>query len=401
MIDSVPPSTAALEMVLTTRPDDLETLVNLAGQHLREGRFSAALPLCRRAAQICPDEGPLFYNLGLVQQNLGQFEAALESFEQAATLAPDNAEIRKSLGLALLRFEHWTRGWMEFEQRFGTAEYRDHQPPLAVRWDGKPSKHATLLLYTEQGMGDALHFIRFAPLARQRVGRLVIGCPPELAPLLAQAEGVDKVISWGESLPPVGLQYPLLSLPRLFDLSGDALARTAPYLAAPGEARARWEDRLPNVPTPRIGLVWRGNEAHGNDRYRSIDWPTLAPLTERTDLEWMSLQKDAHRCPANIQDLAPQLSNFAETAAAVERLDLVITVDTAVAHLAGALGRPTWILLPRNSDWRWGVDREASIWYPSVRLFRQRDGGWGPVVAQVKAALAQEFPASGLSRPVP
>ncbi|CCQ73286.1 tetratricopeptide repeat protein [Magnetospira sp. QH-2] len=387
---------AALELVLATDPDNIEALINLAGRHVTNGNFEAALPLCEQAVAQVPESGPVRYNLGLVLQNLGRFDEALDSFEQAAEREPGNAEIRKSLGMALLRAGHWERGWLNFELRFGTQEYREHKPPAMIRWNGTPSPHGTLLLYTEQGAGDAIQFIRFAKQARERVGRLALGCPPELAPLLATAEGVDQVIPWGEPLPPAGFQGPLLSLPLLFGVEEPGIGMTEPYLSPSEAARARWAETLPDQDRPRIGLVWRGNPSHGNDRNRSISDDLLTSLTDFGDADWVSLQVDFGDCPSSLEDLSPKLTDFAETAAAMQRLDLIISVDTAAAHLAGALGRPCFVLLPVMSDWRWGMDRDDTPWYPSLRLFRQMPGeGWPPVLNRVAAALTETFSSQG------
>ncbi len=368
--------------------DDFVTLVNRAGDLVRRRDHAAALPLCKRAAVLRPEDAAVHHNLAVVLQALGRFAESTAAFERAAKLAPDNPEILKSLGIARLRLGDWAAGWPLFGHRLRTADYAAVKPPpMTPLWDGAPLRRGTLLLLTEQGAGDTILFARFAARARRRVGRIVLACPDSLARLLVSAPGVDAVASFAEAPPPAAAWCPLMSLPGRLGIGPGDVAMAGPYLSPPEETRARWRDRLPDRKRRRVGLAWRGNPAHSNDHARSMAFDDLRPLLTRDDIDWVGLQVGAP-CPDGLENLAPLLTDFAETAAALERLDAVIGVDTAVPHLAGALGRPGCLLLAAHSDWRWGVGDECPPWYPTLRLFRQESPGtWGPAVRAAGESL--------------
>jgi hypothetical protein len=301
-----------------------------------------------------------------------------------------------NLAMALLAIGDFRAGGAEYEWRLRKDPRR---PPIDTPlWDGRPLSDGTLLLCAEQGLGDTIQFVRYAPLLRARVGRLVLACPPPLAPLLRNAPGLDDVISFGAKLPRVDAYLPLLSvMQRLGTDLGDVPA-TTPYLTADAAPRPALAALLDGG-GPRIGLVWRGNPNHPNDRRRSLPLALLRPVLEVAGPRFFSLQLGAPpgeladpALAGRVTDLAPHLRDFADTAAAMSALDLIITVDSAAAHLAGALGRPCWVLLPFSADWRWLLERGDSPWYPTMRLFRQpRCGEWPPVITALIDQLACRF----------
>jgi hypothetical protein len=250
----------------------------------------------------------------------------------------------------------------------------------------------TILLYAEQGVGDCLQFARYAPLVARRGARVLLAVHRELKALLSNL--ADAVFAEGEPLPPFDLRCPLLSLPLAFGTTLATIPDNVPYVHADAEQVARWQTRLGPSGSLRVGLAWSGNPAHKNDYRRSLAFDCLAPVLALPDVQFVSLQKkvrpaDAERLRRSpLIDLAAELNDFADTAAVVASLDLVIAVDTAVAHLAGAMGKPTWVLLPFSPDWRWLLDRDNSPWYPTARLFRQpRIGDWASVIARVAEEL--------------
>jgi hypothetical protein len=328
---------------------------------------------------------------------LGDFDAAIDCFRRAVALKPDFADAHSSLGVALLAKGKLDEGWVEYEWRWHTRDFRRGLRRYETkRWRGEPRPDATLLVYAEQGFGDALQFARLLAPAAARVGRLLFEAQPELLQVMQGLAGPDQILARGGPPPRFDLQIPILSLPSLLGLSLDAIPGSIPYLRPEPERAASWAPRIEALPRPRIGLVWQGNPRHPNDRNRSIALSALAPLIKRYDAGWVSLQKvggadaiDALGLAARIVDPSAELEDFADTAALCIHLDLVIAVDTSVAHLAGALGRPVHLLLPQVPDFRWLLERADSPWYPSMRLFRQkRYGVWTEPLAELDAALA-------------
>jgi hypothetical protein len=268
----------------------------------------------------------------------------------------------------------------------------------APRWDGGDIAGRAILLHVEQGIGDALQFVRYAPLLAHRGARVIVLCQPPLKRLFMEMDEVS-VVADGEPPPEFDLHLPLMSLPRLFGTTLATIPADTPYLRAdPVDVRA-WNGKLGDKNHFKIGLVWAGNRRHLNDRNRSCALETLAPLAAVSGIRLYSLQKgeaavETRNAPATMRlvDLNDELVDFADTAAVITHLDLVITVDTAVAHLAGALARPAWLLLPFAPDWRWMLAREDSPWYPSLRLFRQNQtGDWSGVLTAVMNALRQRM----------
>jgi hypothetical protein len=303
-------------------------------------------------------------------------------------LKPDHAKAHLNRSLALLLTGELDEGWREYEWRFAVNVYdRKFDRPL---WSGEPLAGASILMHAEQGFGDTLQFVRYIPAVAERGGRVVLEVPGSLVRLARTVAGASEVVASGDPLPPFDCHCPLLSLPRVFKTNLATIPNVVPYLQVPAEASADWTDRITATPGLRVGIVWAGTTVG------AIDLQLLQPLWEVDGVSWFSLQVGERSGDVSsldgvkIADLSPWLVDFAETAAAVCRLDLVISVDTSVAHLAGALGRPTWLLVRYPPEWRWLLEREDSPWYPTARLFRQeKEEDWSGVAREVAAALAQ------------
>jgi tetratricopeptide (TPR) repeat protein len=373
---------------LALMPDHPETRNNLGVALVDLGRADEAITHYGRALAVQPDRAETHYNLGIALARQGRHAEALACYGRALALKPDYAEAHFNRSLALLLTGELDEGWHEYEWRFTVARYdRKFDRPL---WSGEPLAGQRILVHAEQGLGDTLQFVRFVPAVAERGGRVVLEVPQPLVRLVRTVAGGPEVVPAGDPLPAFDCHCPLLSLPRVFKTNLTTIPNTVPYLSVPEEASAAWAERIATIPGLRVGVVWAGTTV------AAIDLQLLRPLWEIAGISWFSLQMGdqsgdiALLDGVRIADLSPWLADFAETAAAVCQLDLVITVDTSVAHLAGALGRPTWLLLPNRPDWRWLLDREDSPWYPTARLFRQRQAGdWPNVAREVAATLVQ------------
>ncbi|WP_189046041.1 tetratricopeptide repeat protein [Aliidongia dinghuensis] len=378
-----------LETAHRLAPKDTAARLNLGNLRLEQGRLNEAMALYEAVLTTEPNHAAATFNLGRALKDLGRPAEALRWYRQAETLAPQDPTIQWNLGVCRLLLGDWLRGWQGFEARFaaGAATGPDIAGPA---WSGGPLD-GTLLIHGEQGLGDTIQFARFAALVRaQGVGRIVLACQPPLVSLMRDIAGIDEVVPRDGPLPPYDAQIALMSLGAALKVTG-ATIPPAPYLTADPARVAAWADKL--GPGFKVGLVWQGHRLHRNDRNRSLPAAALAPLMAAPGVRWFSLQKepgaDDLAALPGIADLAPDLTDFGETAAAVMALDLTIAVDTSVAHLAGALGRPVWIALPHAPDWRWLMGRPDSPWYGTARLFRQTErGAWAGPVAAMRQALA-------------
>lgn len=388
---------AAFRVALAVQPDFLPARYNL-GVTLKDlERFPAAIV---ELEQVVGDEAAhvdAHRALGFAYSQVRDIDAAIRHLRQAIALRPDFAEAHLNLGMLLLMQGHFAEGWEHFDWRWQTPGFTPFAPPSHPRWDGAPLPEGTLLIHTEQGAGDAIQCLRFLPQVAARCQQLLLVAPSALHPLTVGLAANLSVLAPGTLTADTFDAYlPIMSLPRVLGVTAEAdIPNQVPYLRAEPHRLP-----LPDAGGRRIGLVWAGSPSFGNDRHRSIPLPTLAPLFAATgeDSQWFSLQKgtaaqqhSALADPDLLTDLAPRLNDYGDTAAALCQLDLLISVDTAVAHLAGALGVPSWLLLPFNADWRWGLDRTDSPWYPSLRLFRQPTlGDWEEVIAAVATALLTE-----------
>jgi tetratricopeptide (TPR) repeat protein len=392
---------ACLDRVLARRPDDAEALNNRAAALLDLARTEDALACVERVLARSPDHVPALNNRGLALFELARFPEALSEFARAIMLDPAYAPARVNDAHCRLLLGDFVDGWRALEHRWRTSQYRVARREFAKpQWRGdQPIAGRTVLLHAEQGLGDTVQFCRYAEMVAERGASVVLEAPPVLHPVLASLAGATRLVQRGVALPAFDLHCPLLSLPLAFDTRLTDVPARVPYLRAPPEAVRLWRDRLRGLPRPYVGLAWAGNPAHGNDRRRSLALERIANLLS-APAQFVSLQRDlrdgdAERLPRlpQLAHFGEALTDFGETAALIESLDLVISVDTAVAHLAGAMGKPVWILLPVVPDWRWLLDREDSPWYPTARLFRQTAAGdWDGVLRRVEGALRQRFP---------
>jgi predicted O-linked N-acetylglucosamine transferase (SPINDLY family)/ADP-heptose:LPS heptosyltransferase len=381
---------AQFRRALELKPDYVEARSNLGNSLKIAGQPAEAEAECRRAIALAPGFAPAYLNLGLALQELGRFDEALAAYRRASAGRPDYAKAVACEGILLLLRGEFAAGWEKYEARWriGDLPPRDFTEP---QWRGEPLAGRTILLHAEQGFGDAIQFLRYVPQVAARGGAVIVEIQKPLVPLAARIPGIT-VVARGDPLPAFDLQCPLLSLPLAFATTLDSIPAQIPYLVAPPERVAHWRSRLGGG--FKVGIAWAGSPVHRNDRNRSIPLARLAPLFEIAGPRWFSLQVGPRAADLagrpGVIDLSAELAEFAETAAAIAALDLVITADTAVAHLAGALGKPVWVMLPFAPDWRWLLGRDDSPWYPTLRLFRQpRAGDWDGVVAAVRGALAQ------------
>jgi hypothetical protein len=340
-------------------------------------------------------------NLANALKEQGRTDEALGCYQLALWLKPDSAAARYNRSLALLQAGRWTEGWAEYEYRWrrGSMPQRHTDRP---RWDGADLAGKTIVLWCEQGLGDAIQFARYAPAVKDRGGRIVLECPPQLAALLVTCPGVDAVVAEGQPLPVFDMQAPLLSLPALFGTTPENLPAAVPYLAAEPDRVETWRQRLEGVAAFRVGVCWQGNRFLRGDRHRSFPLASLAPLAAVPGVRLVSLQKGpgadqlkaARLAVVDLGDeLDPPPGGFRDTAALLKSLHLVVSCDSAVAHLAGAMGVPVWLALSTMPDWRWLLGRADTPWYSSVRLFRQeRLGDWAGVFAQMAAELGNLVP---------
>lgn len=379
---------------LETDPEFCPAWTNLGGALQRLDRMDEALAAFRHAAELQPDDPLVLANLAQALDGAGRGDEGGATHRRAVAADPDCAVAHFNLSIHLLRRGEYAEGWREYGWRWRGGVKNLHPRGFAQpEWGGEDLGGRTLLLHAEQGFGDTIQFVRFARHAAERGGRVVLEVQPALARLLTGM--AETVVAAGTPLPPFDLHLPLMSLPGVLDLPESAFAADVPYVAASPHDVESWSVLMGEA-GPRIGLVWSGNPGHAGDRQRSIPAAVMLAALADAPGRLFSLNKaprDADRLTlaahGRVVDLAPHLADFAHTAAALAHMDLVVSVDTAVAHLAGAMGRPVWLLLPVKSDWRWQWGREDTTWYPSMRLFRQTVAGdWAEVLRRVAGALA-------------
>jgi len=378
-------------------PDNVETLNNI-GDALRSlGRYEEAVTWFDRAIERRPSFVLAFINKGSALVQLRRLDEAIGTWRHAKALDPGNAEADWNLSLLELLIGDFEAGWARREARWNSKLCPEVYPKFAEpMWLGKePVEGKTILFHVDEGLGDTIQFVRYVPMLAKRGARVILVVAKALHSLLSGFPGVSECLTLADKLPPFDMHCPICSLPLAFGTRLDTIPAPTSYLPTPSPERTKaWEDRLGRHDRLRIGLVWSGNPTHANDLNRSISLQTLSRILD-VDATFVSLQKDPRPADkaileqrADIVDLTADLTDFVATAALVSCLDLVITVDTSVAHLAGALGRPTWILLPYVPDYRWMLDRDDSPWYPTVRLFRQsKTREYDDVLDQVRAEL--------------
>ncbi|HWY85823.1 MAG TPA: tetratricopeptide repeat protein [Gemmataceae bacterium] len=388
---------ACYQQALALKPDFAEAHNNLGIALKDQGKLDEAVASYRAALTLKPDFAEGHNNLGDALRRQGNLDAAVAHFRQALALKPDFADAHWNQSLLMLLRGDFEHGWAEYEWRSKIKrqdfQRRQFAEPL---WDSQPLAGRTILLHSEQGLGDTIQFIRYAPLVKDCGGRVVVECQRPLLPLLAGCSGIDQLFAQGDTLPAFDVQAPLLSLPWILGTTFDTIPARGPYLRAEPERAQSWRKKLEPLGGFKVGIVWQGNPTHTSDHYRSFPLAQLATLARVEGVRLISLQKgpgtdELQRRPQAIVDLGDRLDRdgaFLDTAAIMMSLDLVVGVDSAVAHLAGALGIPVWLPLALIPDWRWLLERADCPWYPHHRLFRQsRPGDWSEVFERIAAAL--------------
>jgi Flp pilus assembly protein TadD len=342
----------------------------------------------QKAVELDSRDAASWNNLGKIFKHLNRIADALAAYDRALEIDPGYELARHGRAILLLTAGRLGEGFREYESRWSKIRQREYPKP---HWQGEDRPDETIFLHAEQGFGDAIHFARFVPLARERAGRIILECRPELKSLFSASKLADEVIGFGENPPAFDRFTSIISLPRHLGIAESNVPARVPYLQAPAT------DDLPAAKpaTLKVGVVWAGSGQHNDDAVRSISLEQFLPVLQMPEATFYSLQqvvperdKVLFRGLTGVVDLAPRLTDFSATAGLVNQLDLVIAVDTSVAHLAGALARPVWTLVQFDADWRWFGDGEGTVWYPTMRLFRQtRRGDWPPVVARVAEAL--------------
>ena len=387
---------ASFQAAFALQPNLPPTIFGLGNALAALGRHAQALPYLERAVGLDPQFALAWLSLGTAHQALNAHAAAVRAFDQALRLRPDLASAHMNRALAWLALRDFTRGLPEYEWRLQITA----QPAIQTlpRWHGEPIEQRTLLVHAEQGFGDTLQFVRFVPLAAQRAARVVLEVQPQLLPLLAPAAQAWRVtlIAQGTPRPAADLQCPLLSLPLALGTTYDTIPDRTPYLSASPAYGRKWRGSLGGHAKRKIGIAWSGRIQQNETR--SMPLAALAPLFALEGIDWIVLQPDlsaeehaaldTHPRAAAIHRLGKRIGDFADTAAIIERLDAVVSIDTSIAHLAGALKKPLWLMLPFAADWRWFVGETRSPWYPGVTLLRQpQPGAWGDVVEAVANEL--------------
>jgi tetratricopeptide (TPR) repeat protein len=379
---------------------------------IKLGRYAEAVAANDSAIAAAPEHLAARLNRGKALAQLNRFDEAIASYGEVLALRKDHADAHFNQALALLTLGNYRRGFAEYEWRWR----RTGMPPQKSRgrplWLGEyPLARKTILLHAEQGLGDTIQFARYVPRIAASGAKIVLEVQAELKTLMVGLDGAAAVIARGEAAPPFDVHCPLGSLPLAFKTEPSAVPAPIPYLAADAAQVAKWSARLGALARPRIAIAWSGNASHDNDRNRSIAFARLAPLFSslnppplagegREGASFISIQRDVRSEDAaalagasRVTHIGGELQDFSDTAAVLALADLVIAVDTAPVHLAGAMGRPVWVLVPFAPDWRWTRDGETTPWYPTARLFRQTElGDWNGVIARVRDELARFMP---------
>lgn len=405
--DALPQAEARYHRAIQLKPDFVHAHVNLGNvlfkQEDQDGAMAAYLSATARDGQA----DAALYNLGILHQEKGQHTEALQVFERAIAAHPYNAQVHTARAFSLLMLERFEEGWQAYGWRWKLPDNTPRQCAQPL-WDGTDPQGKRLYIYTEQGFGDALMFARYLPMVRARGATLLLECKPELWQLFRSSGLADRVVARADgdaSEPPFDFDYhrPLLDLPAFYTVSEPTIPQRVPYLTASPDLVARWRERLQGLPGLRVAIAWSGNPKTSVNRQRACTLSLFEPLLAIPHISFISVQKglpaqQLHAARHTITDMDPLLTDFSETAALLTHVDLLISTDTAVVHLAGALGRPVWVLLHHASEWRWLRERTDSPWYPTARLFRQTTSGdWPELMARVATALRRYVPVGGVS----
>ncbi|MGR3174022.1 MAG: tetratricopeptide repeat protein [Candidatus Scalindua sp.] len=395
----------SLHLATELNPDHAEVSNNLGTFLQEQGKLDEAAERYKKAITLEPNHAKAHNNLGAALQEQGKFDEAMEYYKRAISLKPDYAEAHMNRSFVLMLTGNLEEGWSEYEWRLHTKDRisRTFQQP---RWDGTPLNGRSILVHAEQGLGDTIQFVRYLPMVQAKDGYVIFECQKDLFRLLKNNAGFDEIIekaSANENNSYFDVQVPLLSLPGIFGTTFENIPSNVSYITVDPEPVKQWNERIEHNDDFKIGIVWAGSPHHKNDRNRSCKLEDFAQLAEIPGLSFYSVQKGPASAEVNdpskgmkIINLEDSLIDFVDTAALIANLDLVISVDTAVAHLAGAIGKPVWNLLPFAPEWRWFLDRDDSPWYPRMRLFRQsQPNDWTGVFKQVKKALLYKLNTEG------
>ena len=388
----------ALETAIRIKPNVAESYNNLGIVYGEEGKYSLAADYYRHALMLRPESADALYNLGIARLKLREPQEAIELFDQALRIRPDYAEAHHNRSAANLLLGRLDEGFAEYEWRFRSRDFN----PARYRWpawDGSDPAGRTIVLCAEQGLGDTLQFVRYASLLRKRGARVIVECQEALHPILARTPDVERWITATAPAPPADFCAPLMSLPYLCHTNLETIPADVPYLFADSELVTKWRPRTAEVSGLKVGIVWQGNPKCPSDEFRSVPLAEFAPLAAVSGVRLIKLQKGAGSEQLaevaqtwNVVDFGDAVDTeagpFMDTAAIMKCLDLVITSDTATAHLAGGLGVNTWLAVPFVPDWRWLLDRDDCPWYPTMRLFRQAQlHDWSQPFAQMTSEL--------------
>ncbi|MBF0422668.1 MAG: tetratricopeptide repeat protein [Magnetococcales bacterium] len=390
----LPAAVEKYRQALMLRPNQAEFLSHLGGALLSMERLTEAEGYLHQALARQPRHPEALTNLGSLLHKQGRLHEALEAFFMAQEADPNFAEAYFGASLVQLLLGDYPSGWRHYEWRWRTRGFQPHGQGQPV-WDGGVLSGRTLLIHCEQGLGDSIQFIRFVPLVKEKGGRIVVLCPPPLYRLFSRMASIDLLVRHGDSVPPCDCQIPLMSLAGLLGTTPDTIPAQGPYLQVekgPGQEKMFLPAEFPGL---KVGLVWRGSRHFKNDHIRSMPVSMVGQLLTLEGCLFVSLQKEMTTeerawmaAKRHFVDLSQELYDFADTARILASLDLVISVDTAVLHLAGAMGIPVWGVIPHVPDWRWLLGRADSPWYPSLRLFRQsRPGSWQEVLEEMTERL--------------
>lgn len=385
-------------------PESVEAYNNLGNALVNHGDILSAVESYNRALKIRPDRADIYYNLANALKGAGRIHSAIENYQRALAIKPDFIDAHWNLSHALLLSGNFQDGWREYEWRFQLPVQKNIYPYRyeVPRWDGSAFKGKRLLVHDEQGFGDTLQFMRYLPMVKALGGTVIFEVRKQLLELLKNTSGIDELVERSsDGRPPLAfdLYVPLMSLPAIFGTTQKTIPAPIPYLSADNDLTRRWAEKLNPISGFKVGICWQGNPSHQADRRRSVPLKFFAPLAKIENVQLVSLQKkhgleQLADLPADVSviefgsELDEHNGVFMDTAAVMKNIDLIIASDTAIPHLAGALGLPVWLVLPDIPEWRWLMERNDSPWYPTMRLFRQtKAGDWTTAFCQVGEAL--------------
>ena len=391
--EKLPAAAACFRRSLSIRADNSAVLSNLGNVLWQMLRFEEAAAAFKRALELEPTRPETLHNLGLLLHSMGDYPRAVDCFEKSLASKDGNVDVLWDRSLTRLVMGDFDRGWPEYEVRWRLKQNPPRRFPFPL-WEGQENRTVSLLVHHEQGLGDTIQFCRYLPMVAPRVGRLVFECQAELARLMTCIPGVAEVIPSGRPTPACDYHVPLLNLPRFLRTNFDNIPAEIPYLQPPSGIMTPTIHR-PHGTKLAVGIVWAGKPSHNNDKNRSTTLERFLCLADLPGVALYSLQKGLRTADiqtlgaqALVTDIGSRLSDFAETALLLAQLDLIVAVDTAVVHLAGALGIPTFVVIPYTPDWRWLRGRDDTPWYPTLRLFRQpQPREWDSVFDRVRSAV--------------